>query len=233
MGGFRRYAVYFAPRPGDPLARFGADWLGWDPETGAGREGFRLVGLPRPRPEIVATPRKYGFHGTLKAPFRLAEGVAPEALDAAVAEVAADFAPFALPLRLSALGPFLALTPAEDSAALRRVADACVTRLDRFRAPLRPEEAAKRRAAGLGAAEEANLTAWGYPYVLDAFEFHLTLAGPLGPEDQEATKAALEAALAPILAAPMAFADLCLFGEAGDGAFHVVRRHALGAAARP
>ena len=76
---FRRYAIYFAPRPRRALARFGAAWLGWDAEAGADRDGPELAGLPRPRAEIVATPRRYGFHATLKAPFRLARGATSRA----------------------------------------------------------------------------------------------------------------------------------------------------------
>ena len=74
MGDWRRHAIYFAPPAGSPLAEFGADWLGWDPATGRGRDGFDLPGLPRRRAELVATPARYGFHATLKAPFRLGRG---------------------------------------------------------------------------------------------------------------------------------------------------------------
>ena len=38
MGDWRRHAIYFAPPRGSALARFGADWLGWDPEA---RDGAR------------------------------------------------------------------------------------------------------------------------------------------------------------------------------------------------
>lgn len=234
MDGFRRYAVYFAPRPERALGRFGAAWLGWDAERGIDCAGLAPEGLPRPRAELVATPRKYGFHGTLKAPFRLAQGASAAQLDVRTAELAASAAAFEVPLELSALGPFLALTPAAESSELRDLAAACVTTLDDLRAPLAPEEVAKRRAGGLTARQEAHLAEWGYPYVLDAFEFHLTLTGPLAPADQAATAQALAAPLAPVLAEAMAFEDLCVFGEAADGRFHLVRRHGLGrAAARP
>ena len=70
MTHYSRYAVYYAPAPG-PFAEFTARWLGWDAATGTEREHPEVPGLPLPVAEITATPRKYGFHGTLKPPFRL------------------------------------------------------------------------------------------------------------------------------------------------------------------
>ena len=66
------------------------------------------------------------------------------------------------------------------------------------------------------------LLRWGYPYLFDAFRFHLTLTGPV--EDGEALQPELEAALAPIMAEPMVFDSLSLLGEAGDGRFHQIAR---------
>ena len=227
MGDWRRHAIYFAPPAGSPLAEFGADWLGWDPATGAERDGFDLPGLPRPRAELVATPARYGFHATLKAPFRLAAGRDPATLDAAVAAVAAGFACFEVGLRLAALGRFLALVPAAPVPRLAELESACVTGLDGFRAPLAAEEVARRRAAGLDAVEDANLLRWGYPYVLERFRFHLTLTGPLDTAEIAPTRAALAPALAPLLAAPTRVGAICRFGEDADGRFRLVSRHAL------
>jgi putative phosphonate metabolism protein len=227
---FSRYAVYYAPRPSGALAAFGAAWLGRDAEDGGPVAPLELAGLPRPRDALTESPRRYGFHATLRAPFRLAAGRSAEQLDAAVAALAGRMAAFTLPmLRLEALGPFLALTPAAPSPQLDAAAAACVTELDGFRAATDARELARRRAAGLGAAEEANLARWGYPYVLETFQFHITLTGALAASERRATQAALAAALTPVLAEPARFDDLCLFGEAADGTFRVVARHALGA----
>ena len=53
---------------------------------------------------------------------------------------------------------------------LGRLAAACVRDFDSFRAPLSPEELAKRRAVDLTARQEELLVEWGYPYVFDEFE---------------------------------------------------------------
>ena len=67
----KRYAVYYAPQARG-FAMAAASWLGWD--LLAGRTVAQPV-LPVPLADWTAEPRKYGFQGTLKPPFRLIEGV--------------------------------------------------------------------------------------------------------------------------------------------------------------
>ncbi len=45
--------------------------------------------------------------------------------------------------------------------------------------PLTDAELARRRRAALTPEQDALLQAWGYPYVLEHFRFHLSLTGPL------------------------------------------------------
>jgi putative phosphonate metabolism protein len=228
MGSWRRHAIYFAPHEGSALARFGAGWLGWDAERGERREGDAVPGLPLPREEIVEMPRRYGFHATLKAPFRLAEGRDAAELDAALAEVAAGCARFAVRLAVAAQGAFLALVPEEAPPELAALERACVTGLDAFRAPAEAGETVRRRLAGLDAVEEENLRRWGYPWVLGRFRFHMTLTGALAPEARAGVRAALEPVLAPVLAGPVPVEEVCRFAEGGDGCFRLVRRFPLG-----
>jgi len=231
FGEHRRYAVYYAPPAGGALAGFGAAWLGWDAATGTEAAGLALAGLPRPRSELAAAPRRYGFHATLKAPFRLAPGAAPHRLLRGLQGVAADHAPFRFLLELSEIGDFLALTPVGDMRRIDAIAADCVRRFDVLRAPPSEEDLARRNPERLSAREAGYLAAWGYPYVFEHFRFHLTLTGALPRAERAATRAALGPALAPILAEPVAFEDLALFGEAADGRFRILARHPLGAAA--
>jgi putative phosphonate metabolism protein len=228
MGDWRRHAIFFAPPAGGALARFGAAWLGWDADAGERRGDFTLPGLPAPREELVEGPRRYGFHATLKAPFRLAQGAGEAELDAAAAAVAAGCARFELRLRVAALGGFLALVPDEAPPELAALEEALVMGLDRFRAPAGAEETVRRRMAGLDAVEEENLRRWGYPYVLRRFRFHMTLTGALPAEARAAVRAALEPALVEALAEPVPVGEVCRFAEGGDGAFRLVRRFPLG-----
>lgn len=227
---FKRFAAYYAPRPDSPLGQFGAAWLGWDPDAGAEVASQEPGCLPRRRADLVAAPRDYGFHGTLKAPFRLAGGADPEVLDRTLRDLATEWAPFHFTLELAEIDGFLALVPSGDALELNAIAAACVKRLDIFRALATSAEIARRDPARLIGREAEYLAAWGYPYVFEHFRFHLTLTGALPPSERVATRRVLELELAPILAEPLAFEDLCLFGEAADGRFHVVSRHRLGVA---
>ena len=158
-----------------------------------------LPGLESAEAEtITESPRFYGFHGTLKAPFALATGVDRAGLTAAARRLAARRERFDLPpLKVAALGKFIALVPAAPCPALDALAAACVRELDGLRAPAAPEEAARRKAAGLSRREAELLDLWGYPFVLDAFRFHMTLTGRI---DDDSRRAHLVAALSDLFA---------------------------------
>ncbi len=221
---FVRYALYFTPPPG-PLAEFGAAWLGWDPLTGT---ACPHPALNLPLTEITATPRKYGLHATMKPPFRLAPGQTEEALAEALAAFGAGEARVTLDtLEIARLGRVLALSPVGDETALNALAAATVRAFDPFRAPPTEAEMARRRAAGLSPAHEANLRAWGYPYVMDAFRFHITLTGDLPSATLDAVADALAPTLAPLLPRPFVIDALSLMGEDGDGRFHLIHRQGL------
>ena len=69
-----RCAIYFVPPPDDPLTAAAAQWLRRDGYTGAG-VASEIEGLTeRDHAFLTALPRRYGFHATLKSPFRLADG---------------------------------------------------------------------------------------------------------------------------------------------------------------
>lgn len=224
---FRRYAVYFTPEPG-PLADFGASWLGWDAVTGTSCAHPDLPGLPLPVSELTAQPRKYGLHATLKPPFRLAGPNDPDALKADLAQLASTLAPATTEgLEVARIGRFLALTPRGDAAGIAHVAGETVRCLDHHRAPPTAEELARRQKARLSAQQREYLETWGYPYVFDAFRFHITLTGPLPDDMLDPVKGKLETAFAPHLPAPFHLREICLFGEDETGRFHLVSRHDL------
>ena len=215
-----RYAIYWAPSPG-PLAEFTARWLGWDPHAGrAPQAAGDLPGLPRPQADLTDDPRKYGFHGTIKAPFRLSLGRDGDDLAEAVAACCARLDPVSLTgLTLGADGGFVALRPRAPSPALRELAQSVVEALDAFRAPLTEAEIARRRPERLTPGQRDNLVQWGYPYIGDDFHFHLTLTGPVTTDEGRAVIEVLEPRLTPLLPTPFVIDRLHLFAQRGSGPF--------------
>lgn len=169
----RRYAVYVVPR-GD-FGAVGAAWLGWDLRAGAAAAQPVLADLDLPA--LTETPRRYGFHATVMAPFHLRAGQSPKALARAFAGLRAGLAPLeALLLQPAALGRFIALLPEGGEEALRALQAQVLTALDGFRAPLSAADFARRDRPHMSAAQRAHLRRWGYPHVLDSYRFHLTLS---------------------------------------------------------
>lgn len=187
MASFPRYAIYYVAAAGSDLDRFGAQHLGYDAFGGADLPFPDDVvnSVPDWR-ELTRDPRKYGFHATLKAPLPLAAGKTEAELLAACEVFAA--APRPIPVIrpvVDSISGFIAVVPAEPSAALERLAADCVREFDSFRAPLAPEDRARRNPAALTARQCDYLDRWGYPYVLEDFRFHMTLTGRLGSERRQ------------------------------------------------
>lgn len=225
---FTRYAIYYTPSPG-PLATFGAAWLGWDAGRGCAVKHLPLKDLPCTVATLADRPRKYGFHGTLKPPFRLAEGHTPEDLKLACRDLAQSLSPAPLNgLSLLSIGHFLALTLKGDTSQVDTLAGKIVQHLDLFRAPTSVGELERRQKANLSPSQKALLLRWGYPYVMEAFRFHMTLTGPIASDQIDAVHKALLPTVAPLLTAPQTLSDLTLVGEGPDGMFREIARYHLG-----
>ena len=216
-GNLRRYAIYHLP--GGDLGAFGNHWLGWD-----ARRGCAVAPAPDlpGRAEAVSTPCRYGFHATLKAPFALAPGRSPQALARALRDICAHLPAVDLALTLSCDWGFVALRPTQTPPDLRRIEAALVTGLDGFRAPLDDHDRQRRRPQTLPARARAHLERWGYPFVLDLFQYHLTLSGALEPGPASALAAGLAPHLEPLLARPLALDRVALMGEDAQGRFHMI-----------
>jgi putative phosphonate metabolism protein len=214
-----RYAVYYAPPDDCAFAHAGNRWLGRDAASGEFLEQPKCPGLTPTRLAILtAAARRYGFHGTLKPPFRLREGRTLDELEHAVAGLAARQKAFSFQVHLAPLSGFLAWLPASDSDAIEAVANACVVELDEFRQPPTVAELAKRQGLGLNRNQEALLQQWGYPYVLEEFRFHLTLTDATSGAEAQSLLAALEAGAAGHAREAIPFDALCLFVEPEPGA---------------
>lgn len=230
-----RYAIYAAPAIDDPLWRFGSTMIGYDAANGADVASMPLARLDRGRwCALTEEPRRYGFHGTLKAPFELAAGAGEADLQKAIdsfAAVTVGLAPFAL--HVTSIGRFFTLTPIEPNSALQEFAGKVVTHFDGFRAPLTPEDRARRKPERLSERERAYLDTYGYPYVLETFRYHMTLTGQVPEELREAVGKDLRAAYGGLPPAPFAIDELVLFKQPTRAdRFHILSRHALAGGAQ-
>lgn len=225
---FTRYAIYYTPPKA--LADKGAAWLGWDLALGAcvaHPDLADLAGLDVAA--LTKRPRKYGMHGTVKAPFALVAGTTQADLENALGSLCQDLSSVTCEgLEVATLGRFLALVPVGDQTALQQMAARVVEVLDPFRAPLSAGELARRRQARLSDAQDANLQRWGYPHVMGQFRFHITLTGPVSRGDLAQVAARVAAYFAPDLPRPFVIDRLTLVGERPDGNFETVAQVGFG-----
>jgi putative phosphonate metabolism protein len=207
-----RYAIYYAAPRGSALDRFGVELLGYD--AWSGDDLPFPAGLPADWRELTSDPRKYGFHATLKAPFALAPGKTETDLLAACADFALSPRPIPViaPV-VDSISGFLAVVPAETSDELIQLAADCVRAFDPYRAPLTPEDRARRRPEMLTQRQRDYLDRWGYPYVMEEFRFHMTLTGRLESKRREAVRDLLNERFVRIGLTALAIDRIALFKQ--------------------
>ena len=208
-----RAAIYFTPPAADPLTRVAALWLGRDAFTGEPtREADPAVD------PLVAEPARYGFHATMRAPFRLRDGAGTEEVEARLRSFAAERGAFVLPkLVLARLGRFLAMVPAAPSPDLAALEGAVLDAFEPFRAPLNEAEIARRRPDRLTERQRDHLRRWGYPFVREDFRFHMTLTGSLPEDELDTTETRLRHRFADVDGRPLAVDGIALFVEETSG----------------
>ncbi|MBF8178058.1 MAG: phosphonate metabolism protein/1,5-bisphosphokinase (PRPP-forming) PhnN [Burkholderiaceae bacterium] len=182
-----RYALYYTPANDSPWAQAGSSWLGRHHASPEAVEQVQIPGIPRLLlASLTADARRYGFHATLKAPFRLFEGFTEEhLLQMARAFCTTQKAIVLEEVRVRPLMDFLALQVNGPLDEIGGLAMRCVTYFDLLRAPLTEPELAKRRQAGLTARQSTLLQRWGYPYTEEFFRFHMTLTDALMHADAD------------------------------------------------
>jgi 2'-5' RNA ligase len=215
-----RVAIYFAPDATDPLWLKAAEWLGRDAASGGTFDGD-IGGIARAEiNEKSASARRYAFHATIKSPMKVAEGRTETELAEALAAFALAHRPVPIgPLKLARLDGFLALIPAEQPQALTDFAAEVVETFEPFRAPVSEADKARRNAGGrLSARQLELLDRYGYPYVMEQFQFHMTLTDRLSPADQERFETAILGHFGPLASAEATVDRLALYHEPAAGA---------------
>jgi hypothetical protein len=191
----------------------------------------RVAGIATAEMEsLLQAPNHYGFHATIKPPFRLKTGYTLNDIEKELATFTKELQPFFLPpLGVARINNFFCLRPVSDSEAVHSLAAEVVQRFDYFRQPAEEKELARRRSAGLNDRQEHLLLKWGYPYVLDEFRFHLTLTGKIENERQvEPLRCELLSRFNPVIEEPVSFDGLSLFVQQGNSPFAEYKRFHFG-----
>lgn len=215
-----RYAIYYAAPPESPLERFGTTWLGRHHRTGAVLAQPAVPGIdPERLRALTASPRRYGLHGTLKAPFRLHRGRTAAELHAAAEAFAAALTVVTLPpLVIADLEGFLAFVPAEPAAALDDLAADAVRAFEPFRAPHTAEERARRPVDRLSDRQREQFERFGYPHIFADFAFHMTLTQRLADADKAVLLPHLRSTGRPLEAEPFSLDAIAVYEEPAPGA---------------
>ncbi len=219
-----RYAIYYTPPRDNDLTMTAARWLGRDAFSGLSLPAAGVDGLAAgAQSYYTAAPRRYGFHGTLKAPFRLVDTASERDLIDAIRSFCRGVDPVDVrPTEIARLGGFFALVPARENGRLNDLANRIVTTFDKFRAPLSDTEMERRQPERLSRVELRNLYNWGYPYVFETFRFHMTLTGHVEEHERDRVEAALHRHFGNLPEAGISMDRLTLFVEREAGAPFVV-----------
>ncbi len=218
-----RYALYFAPRPESLWWRAGCQWLGRDPVGGMDCAQPTVPDmLHLLLAKLTSDARRYGFHATIKAPFRLQSGFTEAHLLAMTQAFCTLQRPIAVgSLEVKMLGTSLALRSSAAAEDIDTLVMRCVSYFDLLRAAPKEDEQKKYRDKGLNDRQEQLLQRWGYPYVEEEFRFHLTLTDSLvdTPNDiVNAMQTAAQTHFAKALASePLCIDALTIFREDEPG----------------
>lgn len=209
-----RYAIYYAPPAASALWQRAAQWLGRD-AGGRELEPARIPGIEDARRlQITTLARRYGFHGTIKAPMVLPSHKSVAELETALTAYSLKHGPIPMGrLEVRLLGGFLAIMPVEQPRAIRDFAADVTEAFEPFRAPVTAEDRARRTEVGLTPRQIELLDRYGYPYVMEHFIFHMTIGDRLADDDRDLIIRAAKAWFAPVLDEPLTVDRLTLFHE--------------------
>jgi hypothetical protein len=200
-----------------------AQWLGTSSRKIAGISTAEME-------KLLQAPIHYGFHATIKPPFRLKTGYTLNDVEKELATFTKELQPLFLPpLEIARIDNFFCLRPVSGSTAINNLAAEVVRRFDHFRQPSEEKELARRRSVGLSDRQEHLLLKWGYPYVLDEFRFHLSLTGKIDNDRHvEPLRCELSNMFDQVIQEPVNFDGLSLFVQHGNSAFAEYKRFHVG-----
>jgi hypothetical protein len=220
-----RYAVYFVPERDSSLHKLGSGLLGYDIYSGQTVSGHDL-----PLPEglsierLTEEPRRYGLHATVVAPF-----FPHDTNEANLLRDAAHFCRSASQVTVPRMQVvkhrgFMALRPIQGGRheqhayeRLRSLAAEAVRFFFPLRTPPGPAELARRLAEKLSSRQAANVLEWGYPYIFDEYDFHITLTGTVQETSVQTLQTVLFHYFGEATAKPLKIDHLCLCRQPVSG----------------
>lgn len=204
------YAVYWIPPASDPLSDFGFSWTGWCPDAG---EKHPRIGSPAKGLDLGTITREtclHGFHGVLKAPFRLTHRWKIWSLQRSLTLLADDLEEVTVPaLKVAVVDGRVALVPKVRSAEL----DLLALRVREATAPFeRPQE---RRAGS--ATDDRHAAARSGVEVRSADSFHMPLTDRLSVPSACQIAVRIRPMLTGVLGGSHALGDFALVTDPGSG----------------
>ncbi len=125
---------------------------------------------------------------------------------------------------------FTALRPAppgEDEAhkALRALAAAAVRFFSPLRTPPEAAEIARRMTGAISPRQVAYALEWGYPYIFEEYDFHITLTGPLQSAVAAPVRAVLAQYFEEVTAQALPINQLCVCRQAMEKTHATAEKH--------
>lgn len=228
-----RYALYFAPETGSQWWLAGSQWLGRDTASARALAQPTILGLSKNlQANVTRDARRYGFHATLKAPFRLAEGYQLKDLEQSLHTFCSQQRPLVVPApQVLWMGHCLALHPNTECPSLDTLAMRCVRHFAPLSAALTDSDMARRNSQALSLRQQELMQLWGYPYTEEEYRFHLTLSDAMNYCDEALSATLRDAAVKHFqIAETMWIKGIALFCEESPGAdFKLLQQYHFGA----
>ena len=236
MTNYKRVAIYFLPKKNSSLENFGKNLLGRDINK------KKKISLTRRQKYFInrgftyfdelkdycEEPAKYGFHATLKAPFRLKRNVKTKNFYDVISHIAAQHSRFKIKgLKIVYSKKFTFITSRKPNKLLINLENDLVKHLDTFRAELNKTEIKKRIPDSLTFKQNKYLKEWGYPFVFDQFKFHMTLMNQNNNKLSNKQKLELEKLIYKTSNNVIEFNEISLLGENKNGYFEEIKRFKL------
>lgn len=181
-----RYALYFSPEDTSSLGLYGKTILGRTARSQRTDDASSSFNDQARWHSLTRKPAHYGFHATLKAPFELMAGSQLTELTSLCRQLATRLEP----IELAGLAPgkisnFAALSLRWQPDTLTALARDCVEALEPVRAPISEQDIQRRLHQPLSDRQLLQLKRYGYPYIFDDFQFHMTLSDQLSASDAD------------------------------------------------